>query len=855
MKTLVILDANSVINRAFYALPPMTNSKGIPTGAVYGFTNMLFKIINDIEPSYIAAAFDRKAPTFRHIEYKEYKAGRKKMPDELRVQMESCKDLLKAFNIGIYEIDGFEADDIIGTIAKKFESEELKVIIITADKDSLQLISDNTSVYLTKKGITDVEVCESNYLKEKYNLDSIGFIELKGLMGDKSDNIPGVPGVGEKTALKLLHQYGSIEGIYENLDGVSGKKLNENLINYKDDAFLSKKLSEINCSVPLEFELSSMNFKEYNSDEVEKVFIELEFKSLIGKLSQKMESVSEDVVELETTKEYSSIDDVISIIREDKCLNIVLKKDKTGIQGAVVNSGYFVSVEEINKLKDIFEDSNIQKNTYEGKDIYTYLLENNIQMKAFKFDAEIAAYIINPSESKYDLKSIINRYAKVSGLSRYEEESDEILVSFIKNIKNIKEGMLEEIKLKDMEYLYDNIEMPLVETLASMQHLGFKVDEEILDLLGDNVVIQMNQLKEDIHLLAGEEFNINSPKQLGVILFEKMNLPVIKKTKTGYSTDADVLDELMDKHDIIYKIIQFRQLSKLNSTYIVGLKACIDKDSKIHSSFNQTITTTGRISSTDPNLQNIPIRLELGRQIRKAFIPSSNDYIIMAADYSQIELRILAHISNDENLIYAFNNNQDIHTRTASEVFLVPMDSVTSVQRSNAKAVNFGIVYGLSDFGLSKDLKITRKEAKTYIDNYFARYGGVKDYLETTIEAAKANGYVKTLINRVRYIPEISSSNRNVRMHGERLAMNTPIQGTAADIIKVAMVNVYRRLEREKLKSRLILQVHDELILEAHKDEVDYIKSLLEEEMKNTIDLNVQLEISLNTGNNWYEAK
>lgn len=855
MKTLVVLDGNSIINRAFYALPPMINSKGVPTGAIYGLTNMLFKIVNDIEPDYIAAAFDRKAPTFRHIEYKEYKAGRKKMPDELREQMGIAKNLLESFNIGIYEIDGYEADDIIGTIARKFENENYNVIIITGDRDALQLISKNTSVFLTKKGITEIEECKSGYLEEKYNLDANGFIELKGLMGDKSDNIPGVPGVGEKTALKLLNEYKSIDEIYNNLDKISGKKLKENLENYKDDAFLSKKLAKIDCNVPIEFNIEEMNFKGYNSDKIENIFIDLEFKSLLGKISQKMESSTEEAVVLEGFKDYDSIEDVIKEIKTQGFLGLVLKKDKNGIEGIVVNNGYYIIKDDIIKLKDLFENEEIEKLTYGGKEIISYLIGNEIYIKSHKFDAEIAAYIINPSESKYDIKSIINRNVDVNGLSQYEDTSDEVLVSFVENIKAIKEKMINDIKEKDMEMLFDDIEMPLVETLANMEQLGFMINKEKLNVIGKKLVEDMITLTADIYSLAGEEFNINSPKQLGVVLFEKMNLPIIKKTKTGYSTDVEVLEQLSDKHEIIPKIIKYRQLAKLNSTYIEGLKAAIKEDGKIHSSFNQTITTTGRISSTDPNLQNIPIKLEVGREIRKAFIPSNDDYLIMSADYSQIELRILAHISEDENLIYAFNNNQDIHRRTASEVFGIPMDEVTSLQRSNAKAVNFGIVYGLSDFGLAKDIKITRKEAKMYIDNYFARYEGVKTYLDKIIKEAKTLGYVKTLINRVRYIPEILSSNRNIKMHGERLAMNTPIQGTAADIIKIAMVNVYKRLKKENLKSRLILQVHDELVLEVSKDETDYIKTILEEEMKNTLRLSVPLEISISMGDNWYEAK
>lgn len=855
MKTLVILDGNSIINRAFYAMPAMINSKGVPTGAIYGLTNMLFRMISDIKPDYIAATFDRKAPTFRHIEYKEYKAGRKKMPDELREQMDIAKRLLKAFNIGIYEIDGYEADDIIGTIAKKFEKEGLNNIIISGDRDTFQLISKNTSVYYTKKGVTNLEECKNGYLEERYNLDVNGFIDLKALMGDSSDNIPGVKGVGEKTALKLLHEYKSLENIYNNLENVSGKALKDKLETYKDDAFLSKSLATINCNVPLEFSINDMNFKGYNSDEIEKIFIELEFKSLLGKINQRIEESTEELEPLNGFKDFNSIEEVIENIKSDGYMGIILKKNKNEIEGIVINNGYFIPKKDIFKLKDLFENENIKKLTYNGKSLLGFLMENNIKLNSHEFDAEVAAYIINPSESKYDIKSIISRNVDIKGLSRYEDDADEVLVSFIENIREIKDNMIKDIKSKDMDMLFEEIEMPLVEALASMEVLGFMINKSVLDVLGEKLVKDMKELTDSIYSLAGEEFNINSPKQLGIILFEKMNLPIIKKTKTGYSTDVEVLEQLSDKHEIIPKIIEYRHLAKLNSTYIEGLKACIKEDKKIHSSFNQTITATGRISSTEPNLQNIPIKLEIGREIRKAFIPSSSDYLIMSADYSQIELRILAHISEDENLIYAFNNNQDIHRRTASEVFSIPMEEVTASQRGNAKAVNFGIVYGLSDFGLSKDLKIPRKEAKTYIDNYFLRYEGVKNYLERTVEEAKTLGYVKTLINRIRYIPEITSSNRNIKMYGERLAMNTPIQGTAADIIKIAMVNVYTRLKKEKLKSKLILQVHDELVLEVHKDEEEYIKSLLEEEMKNTLSLDVPLEISINVGENWYEAK
>lgn len=844
---LVIIDGNSLLNRAFYALPPMTNSKGQPTGAIYGFTTMLFKIFNEIKPNYIGAAFDRKAPTFRHIAYKDYKAGRKKMPDELGAQFEPVKELLRAFNIGIYEIDGYEADDIIGTIAKRYESPELEVVIFTGDRDALQLVSPYTKVMITKKGITETETYDLNYLKGKYNLKPKGIIDLKGLMGDSSDNIPGVPGVGEKTALKLLSQFGTLENVFENIDNISGKKLNENLRENKETAYFSKKLATINVNVPIETDLSNMRIKDYDYIKIRNLFEDYEFKSLINKIPVKDEKIHFNMPQIQNFNENSNL---IETITSNGIFNFIINES-----GMIFDGGILAQPSQIEYFKEIFESDSIVKNTYDGKYAYNLLRGEGIELKNLNFDGEIASYLLNPSESKYDMLNLLNQYSGINTSGIDADDKNGIAALYVQKLDDIKRNMLTEINKHGMNELFEKIEMPLIEVLSSMECLGFKVDAQILHDIGFELSEEIDKLTGEIYDIAGSEFNINSPKQLGVILFEKLNLPVIKKTKTGYSTDAEVLEELSDKHEIVDKIINYRQLVKLKSTYTDGLISCIGKDGRIHSSFNQTVTATGRISSTEPNLQNIPIKMEQGRRIRKAFVPENDEYVIISGDYSQIELRVLAHISQDKSLINSFVNNEDIHRRTASEVFGIPMDEVTPLQRSRAKAVNFGIIYGQSDYGLSKELKISRKEAKSYIDNYFKRYSGVKDYLDSAILDAKDKGYVTTLMNRIRYIPEINSTNKNVKKFGERLAMNTPIQGSAADIIKIAMVKVYSRIKKEKLKSRLILQVHDELIVEAYKNEIDYMKQLIKSEMENAVKLSVPLVVDINVGNNWYEAK
>jgi DNA polymerase-1 len=844
---LVIIDGNSLLNRAFYALPPMTNSKGQPTGAIYGFTTMLFKIFNEIKPNYIGAAFDRKAPTFRHIAYKDYKAGRKKMPDELGAQFEPVKELLRAFNIGIYEIDGYEADDIIGTITKRYESPELEVVIFTGDRDALQLVSPYTKVMITKKGITETETYDLNYLKEKYNLNPKGIIDLKGLMGDSSDNIPGVPGVGEKTALKLLSQFGTLENVFENIDNISGKKLNENLRENKETAYFSKKLATINVNVPIETDLSNMRIKDYDYIKIRNLFEDYEFKSLINKIPVKDEKIHFNMPQIQNFNEDSNL---IKTITSNGIFNFIINES-----GMIFDGGILAQPSQIEYFKEIFESDSIVKNTYDGKYAYNFLKGKGIELKNLNFDGEIASYLLNPSESKYDMLNLLNQYSGINTSGIDADDKNGIAALYVQKLDDIKRNMLTEINKHGMNELFEKIEMPLIEVLSSMECLGFKVDAQILHDIGFELSEEIDKLTGEIYDIAGSEFNINSPKQLGVILFEKLNLPVIKKTKTGYSTDAEVLEELSDKHEIVDKIINYRQLVKLKSTYTDGLISCIGKDGRIHSSFNQTVTATGRISSTEPNLQNIPIKMEQGRRIRKAFVPENDEYVIISGDYSQIELRVLAHISQDKSLINSFVNNEDIHRRTASEVFGIPMDEVTPLQRSRAKAVNFGIIYGQSDYGLSRELKISRKEAKSYIDNYFKRYSGVKDYLDSAILDAKDKGYVTTLMNRIRYIPEINSTNKNVKKFGERLAMNTPIQGSAADIIKIAMVKVYSRIKKEKLKSRLILQVHDELIVEAYKNEIDYMKQLIKSEMENAVKLSVPLVVDINVGNNWYEAK
>lgn len=879
-KTLVIIDGNSIINRAFYALPEMSNKEGLKTNAIYGFTNMLLKIIDTYNPTHISVAFDRKAPTFRHIEFKEYKAGRKKMPDELREQFEPLKDLLDKFNIHRLEIDGYEADDIIGTVSKIAEDNGFKVYIVTGDKDAIQLASNKTTTLITKKGVGEVEEYDYDSVIEKYEMTPTQFIDLKGLMGDKSDNIPGVPGIGEKTGIKLIKEFSSIEGIFDNIDSIKGstkKKLEEN----KELAIMSKKLATIIRDVPVEFNLEELEYGNYNTKDILDVFKYLGFTSLIpriGNLDESEEIVNEANVEI---SKLEDIDEFINKVKENNELiiktvtregNILDKRIKYIFLSVDGKKIYYVEENSIHKLEYIFTSNEIKKLGYNLKDDYIALKPYGIKLENIYFDITIAEYLIDSmSSTSYECSAIAMKYltkkvktkeellGKGVKAKKYQDLSFEELSSHISQIidtvKSVMPIMEENLKESNMDGLLYHVEMPLVEVLADMEYEGVKVDKEKLNELGSQFKEIIKKLESEIYKISGEEFNINSPKQLGVILFEKLGLPVIKKTKTGYSTNAEVLDKLKDQSPIIDKIIEYRQIVKLNSTYVEGLLSIINPiDGRIHSSFNQTITTTGRISSTEPNLQNIPVKLEMGRNIRKVFI-SDKGCKLVDADYSQVELRVLAHMSQDETMIDAFKHNEDIHTKTASQVFNVSMDEVTSKQRSDAKAVNFGIVYGKSDFGLSEDLNIPVKQAKEYIENYFNKYNKIKEFMDNIIEDASSNGYVTTILNRRRYIPEIKSSNFMLRNAGKRAAMNAPIQGSAADIIKIAMINVYKKLEENNLKSKLILQVHDELIVEAVDSEIDIVKKIVKDDMENAVCLDVNLDVDLNIGDSWYDTK
>ncbi|MBE6062367.1 MAG: DNA polymerase I [Clostridium butyricum] len=867
MKRLLILDSNSLMNRAFFALPPLTNSEGIHTNAIYGFMNMLFKMKDEIQPDSIIATFDLKAPTFRHKEYAEYKAGRKKMAPELYEQFPIIKDLLKLMGIKIYELEGFEADDLIGTISKFAEENDIEAYVVTGDKDALQLASNKTKVVITKKGVTETAVYDKESFIKEYEVTPTQFIDVKGLMGDKSDNIPGVPGVGEKTAFKLIKEYGSVEEVLKNIHNISGKKLKENLENNMEQAIFSKKLATIMREVPVELKVEDIiTMDKENMAEIKKMLLKLEMKSILKKFKTDDEP-EECKVDVENIDSIEGLKELLGRVKNrafiDYTLNNASQYSKLDLEYLFLgeeNKGYIIDFkiislsarkEVITLIKEFMEDESINKVIHNGKNFVTFLNKNNILIRGFDFDTAIAAYLIDSAKSKYEILELVNQYIG-DNPNGEDAQLKGILVSYLPEIYKI---LKDKIHDENMDELYYTVEHPLIFVLSAMEASGFNINAEMLNELQVKFRKEIEQTQAEIYKLADEEFNISSPKQLGKILFEKLDLPVIKKTKTGYSTNQEVLEKLMDKHEIIPKIMYYRQITKINSTYVEGLKNVIDEDGKIHSNFNQTVTTTGRLSSTEPNLQNIPVRHEMGKEIRKVFIPMEEGDILVSCDYSQIELRVLAHIADDANMIDAFKHHSDIHTKTASEVFKVPVDEVTSLMRSRAKAVNFGIVYGISAFSLAQDLKIAKKEAEEYMSIYFDRYPKIKGYLEHVVTEAKDNGYVLTILNRRRFIPEIKSSNKIVKALGERLAMNAPIQGSAADIIKLAMVNVYNKLKEKKLNSELILQVHDELILNVKKDEFDIVKELVTSEMENAIKLSVALDVDFNSGYTWYEAK
>lgn len=858
---MIAIDGNSLLHRAFYAMPLLSNKKGVYTNAIFGFMNMLIRLKKDYEPCSLILAFDRKAPTFRHKAYKDYKATRQKAPEELVPQFDLIKDLARLLEIPTYELDGYEADDILGSLAKVADDNKQPLMIVTGDKDELQLVSDYTSVLLTIRGISETKRYDKQLLMDEYGLTPEQFVDMKGLMGDSSDNIPGVKGIGQKTAIKLLKEYGSLENVLDNIDNLSGKKLKENLTIYRHHALLSKDLATIRRDVPLEFNLPNQPYDYPSSSGLKQFLLDLELNTIIEKLDLESVKASGDKKEKQREKTFNNIsseDELIvflDLLLKQKQIAIAIgehlsiswNKDTTyriNFKNDLLGDGIDYH-KALNILKPFFESEEIKKLVHDAKSWILELAKEGIAIKGISFDTMIGAYLLDPTKSKYEPDRLLYDY---TGIDTSIIDGADLLL--------LAEAILSKLKELDMEDLYYKIEHPLIEVLADMELTGFKLDRERLRELDLYFTKEQSRLTDEITSLAGQDFNLNSPKQLGEILFEKLGLPVQKKTKTGYSTNIDVLEALQGTHPIIEKIIEYRQVAKIKSTYVDGLIPLISsKDDRIHSSFNQTVTATGRISSTDPNLQNIPVKLETGRRIRQAFISSGPDYTLVAADYSQIELRVLAHISADPTLIDSFVKRQDIHRRTAAEIFNVPMSKVTDEQRERAKAVNFGIIYGISDFGLSRNLKISREEAKHYIDSYLDRYPKIKEYMEQIVEFGKTNGYVKTLYNRRRNLPELMSRNYNTRSFGERIALNMPIQGTAADIIKLSMISVYNELKSKGLQSKLILQVHDELIIDAYKPELDIVIELLKSKMENVVDLSVPLIVEIATADNWYDTK
>ena len=866
MKKLLILDSNSILNRAFYGVRYLSAKDGTPTNAIYGFLNILLKLIKEQEPDYICAAFDVKAPTFRHKQYEGYKAQRKPMPEGLAAQMPLAKDVLRAMGVTILEKEGYEADDIIGTVARLCEESEISCFIATGDKDDLQLASDKTKVILTvtKSGYNETIIYDDKAVKEKYHVTPTEFIDVKALMGDPSDNIPGVKGVGEKTAMSLIEKHHSIEYIYENIDGIGLKgAMLQKMKDGREMAFMSKELATINRNTPIEFNAEECVFDGFeNNCELYEILKRLELNSIIKKLDL---SGGDNVKENEDIfKDFSYQVGDKNMISGDK-VTVVLDFDGDNISSAAVGAGNnAVVLNEQDDIKELLEDDSVAKVMFDVKEAIVKL-NGRIDIKNISDDTAIAAYLVDPAKNEYTIEKLASEYfgtviekpevKQLSLLDDVETDRSEYLAKCAVALGVLNERIGDKIKENGQEKLYHEVELPLVTVLAHLEINGFLVDDNQLKEFADKLGEKIDALTNEIYMLAGEEFNINSPKQLGVILFEKLELKPVKKTKTGYATNADVLEKLRDKYPIVNFIMEYRQLAKLKSTYCDGLRAVVNPNThRIHSVFTQTVTVTGRLSSTEPNLQNIPTRTELGREIRKMFV-AKDGYVLVDADYSQIELRVLAHIANDETMINAFRNNEDIHAVTASQVLGIPLEDVTKEQRSSAKAVNFGIVYGIGEFSLAQDLHISVKEAKAYIESYLEKYHGVRNYMESIKEQAKKDGYVKTMLNRIRYIPELKSPNYNIRQFGERVALNTPIQGTAADIIKLAMVRVDNRLINEGLKSKLILQVHDELIVEAHKDEVDKVKQILSEEMQGAMELNVPLKVDMSTGHSWYDAK
>lgn len=876
LNKLVLIDGNSLSFRAFYALPLLSNHAGIHTNAVYGFAMLLEKIIKEEKPNHFLVAFDAGKTTFRHSKYSEYKGGRQKTPPELSEQFPYIRQLLDAYHIKRYELDNYEADDIIGTLSRQADEADFETIIITGDRDLTQLATDNVTIYYTKKGVTDVDHYTPEFIAEKYQgLVPKQIIDMKGLMGDTSDNIPGVAGVGEKTAIKLLNQFESVEGVYEHIEEVTAKKLKEKLINSKADALMSKDLATINVHSPIEVSLedTKLTLQDDTAEKIE-LFKKLEFKQLLADIDtpSNNEEVIDKTFEIEQDFQNVDLNDLNEAVIHFELEGTNYLKDAILKFGFYTNHQHVViNADDVKNYKNLvrwLEDKNTTKIVYDAKKTYVSAHRLGINIENIEFDVMLASYIIDPSRSIDDVKSVVSLYGqnyvkdniKVFGKGKKHhipEESilNEHIASVTEAISAVTPIMKSQLEDYNQIELLKDLELPLARILSEMEEIGIYTDINDLKEMEFEIQKKLDVLISNIHESAGEAFNINSPKQLGVVLFETLQLPVIKKTKTGYSTAVDVLEKLQGEHPIIDDILEYRQLSKLQSTYVEGLQKVISKDHRIHTRFNQTLAQTGRLSSVDPNLQNIPIRLEEGRKIRKAFKPTSKDSVILSADYSQIELRVLAHITQDESLKHAFINGHDIHTATAMKVFNVESDQVDSLMRRQAKAVNFGIVYGISDYGLSQSLGITRKKAKAFIDDYLASFLGVKQYMSDIVKDAKAQGYVETLLHRRRYIPDITSRNFNLRSFAERTAMNTPIQGSAADIIKLAMVKFSEKIKETKYHAKLLLQVHDELIFEIPKSEVEDFSKFVEEIMEQALVLDVPLKVDSNYGATWYDAK
>lgn len=870
----LLLDGNSLAYRAFFALPPLTNDHGVHTNATYGFTMMLSKIIEEEKPTKMLVAFDAGKTTFRHESYGEYKGGRQKTPPELSEQFPYIRKLIDAYNVKRYELPNYEADDIIGTLARQAEKDGHEVVIVSGDKDLTQLATEHITVFVTRKGITDIEKYTPAHIEEKYGLTPLQIIDMKGLMGDASDNIPGVPGVGEKTAIKLLKEHGSVEGVYENIDSMKASKMKEKLVANEDSARMSKELAKIFVEAPIEVTLADLDFSGANDESLLDIYRELGFKSLIEKTDFNVEAAEKEEIHVDIVTDVTA-----DMLEDEMAVHVEIANERYheaeafGISFVSDLKTLYVPMNAVltsSVVKAWLEDETKSKRVSDLKAAKSLLARVDIELRGVTFDLLLAAYIANPAISGDDVAILAKEFGYtevetnevVYGKgAKWVKPEDEVLAKHVarkaKAVWALAPKLEERLKENEQYDLYHELELPLARILADMEIRGIKVDTATLEAMGENLTAQLAVIEETIYELAGEKFNINSPKQLGVILFEKLELPVIKKTKTGYSTAADVLEKLQSKHDIVKHILHYRQLAKLNSTYIEGLiKEVHCEDSKVHTQFQQALTSTGRLSSTNPNLQNIPIRLEEGRKIRQAFVPSEPDWVLFAADYSQIELRVMAHMSEDPAMVEAFREGMDIHTRTAMDVFNIENPSdVTSLMRRTAKAVNFGIIYGISDYGLSQNLDITRKDAATFIDNYLASFPGVKSYMESIVEEAKKNGFVTTILNRRRYLPEINSSNFNLRSFAERTAMNTPIQGSAADIIKKAMIDMDARLKAEGLQARLLLQVHDELIFECPKDEIEILERIVPDVMEHAFKLTVPLKVDFSYGPTWYDAK